>query len=373
MSDSFSNLVTQAFLRLRRSGFNLGLEEYFAALELVVGESEFSANESSLKQALKLLWCDSRSEQAQFDPLWEEVLSQIAARTSVVEEVLDDRSDSHRPDMGGFSAPQSSGLDEQPSLAEERQPVERQEGIAELSAQPIRAPFTPAEIDNPMQLESYWPVSRRSMSYGWRYLRRSRVEGPAVSLDIEATVRQATEQGFYLAPVMRQREFNRAQLLLLLDQNGSMVPFHRFCRDLVETAIYDSSLQDEQVTARYFHNAPVDYLYRDAFLTELVALDEVLADCSNDTSVLIVSDAGAARGFRRLERIQAVTRFLMGLRRRTSLVAWLNPMPIERWESSSAAILANLVPMFQMDDDGLGNAIDVVRGQPLQHLRSPLL
>ena len=86
--------------------------------------------------------------------------------------------------------------------------------------------------------------------------------------------------------------------------------------------------------------------------------------------VRVVSDGGAARGYRRLERIRATTGFLLKLRRATNLIAWLNPMPRDRWEGSSADIMANIIPMFQMDDDGLSNAIDVVRGQPLQQLQA---
>jgi hypothetical protein len=53
----------------------------------------------------------------------------------------------------------------------------------------------------------------------------------------------------------------------------------------------------------------------------------------------------------------------------TPLIAWLNPMPRERWAGSSAQVIANLLHghMFQMDPDGFSNAIDVVRGQPFRH------
>jgi hypothetical protein len=97
----------------------------------------------------------------------------------------------------------------------------------------------------------------------------------------------------------------------------------------------------------------------------------VLSLCTSDTSVLIISDAGAARGHRTQERIRAITRFLFQLKRYTSLIAWLNPMPEERWLGSSAEVIAQMVPMYQMDNIGLSNAVDIVRGQPLRHLHSP--
>jgi hypothetical protein len=169
--------------------------------------------------------------------------------------------------------------------------------------------------------------------------------------------------------VLRQREVNRAQLLLLIDQNGSMMPLHQFTREVVETALYESGLPDGHVSACYFQNVPADYVYQDIFLTQPIELEAVLATCDSNTSVLVVSDAGAARGYRRLERIRATVRFLSRLRYTTQLCAWLNPIPIDRWQGNSAEMIANLVPMFQMDNDGLSNAIDVIRGllvQPAQ-------
>jgi uncharacterized protein with von Willebrand factor type A (vWA) domain len=50
------------------------------------------------------------------------------------------------------------------------------------------------------------------------------------------------------------------------------------------------------------------------------------------------------------------------MRRRSTLIAWLNPMPQSRWQGSSAEILAYLVPMFAMDRLGFGDAIAALRG-----------
>jgi uncharacterized protein with von Willebrand factor type A (vWA) domain len=140
-----------------------------------------------------------------------------------------------------------------------------------------------------------------------------------------------------------------------------MNPFHHFSRDLVETAVYESTIQ--QVDVYYFHNVPAASVYQDLYLTEPISLEKALAKCDRDTSVFIVSDAGAARGYRSLNRLQKTTTFLFKLKQKTRFIAWLNPMPQERWSSTSAQIIAHLVPMFPMDNKGLSNAIDIVRGQ----------
>ena len=355
-------LVTFAFLRLRRRGFNLGVSEHLAALALV--EGEFAVGVDQIKTALKLLWCDSRSERSQFDPIWEDALAEAAAAqpgSTTSGEIEPPTTTSPPP---ALSTLQNNESLPQPDTLDVPQPS------TDIAAQPVRAPFTPAEVEDPTDLKAYWPVSRRAMSYSWRYLCRPVVAGPPTVLDVAATVEAATRQGFYLSPVLRRGDRNQARLTLLIDQNGSMMPFHRFTRDLVETASGNGSLTTDQVAVYYFHNVPADFLYRDVFLTQPVGLSTMLSNIDGDTSVLVVSDGGAARGYRRLERIRATTGFLLKLRRATNLIAWLNPMPRDRWEGSSADIMANIIPMFQMDDDGLSNAIDVVRGQPLQQLQA---
>lgn len=359
-----SSLVTNAFLRLRRRGFNLGVSEHLAALALVE-EDGFATSSDQVKTFLKLLWCNSRSERSQFDPVWNDVLAEEIAIQSTTAETSD-RSESHS------SPPLSPPPTTLPKIEtiEEDISLDILESTPDIAAQPVRAPFTPAEVENPTDLNAYWPVSRRSMSYTWRYLRRPVAAGPATILDVQATVTAVARQGFYLSPVLQRSDRNQAHLVLLIDQNGSMMPFHRFTRDLVETASGNGSLTADQVAVYYFHNIPADFLYRDVFLTQPVDLSTVLSNIDGDTSVLVVSDGGAARGYRRLERIRATTGFLLKLWRATNLIAWLNPMPRDRWEGSSADIMANIIPMFQMDDDGLSNAIDVVRGQPLQPLQA---
>ena len=355
-------LVLEAYVRLRKSGFKLGIDEYLAGLALVNTQDSalpFARNLDSLKQSLKLIWCNSRSEQRQFEPIWDEAVS--AARPSEVV-IREDNSEPTPAQETNLVPPRIEKPKGSTLLQDSPQEV------IDAAAQPIKSPFTPAEVDHPLDLQSYWPVSRRSLSYSWRYLRRNMPEGPADIVDVSATISKTAQQGFYLEPVMEQRDYNRAQLLLLIDQNGSMMPIHQFTREIVDTALHESGLPKGQVTVCYFQNVPSDYVYTDTFLTEPVALSTVLDACNLDTSVLVVSDGGAARGFRRLDRIRSTTRFLRRLRQTTTLCAWLNPVPQSRWEGSSAEIMANLVPMFQMDDDGLSNAIDVVRGLQVKRL-----
>jgi uncharacterized protein len=344
-------ITTKIFTHLRKNGWSIGVNEYIAALDAIRGGIGTESLDK-LKLILELLWCHSLAQQSQFTFIWQKETADLA-KTSA-------KSTPEKTNKTQEEAPETQA---QTPSTQQRQKTEyslAQPTTPELAALPVRTPFVSEGIEDFSELRLYFPVTRRSLTYLWRYLRRPIADGPLDVLDIEATIKQATQQGFYLAPAYRRREMNHAHLVVLVDQDGSMTPFHRFTRDLVETAQEDSTI--ENVSVYYFHNIPSDYIYRDSHLTTPVELEKVLAQCDSDTSVLLVSDAGAARGYRRMERIRATTEFLVKLKQRTSLICWLNPMPKERWESSSAEVIGYLVPMEQMNDTGMSNAIDVVRG-----------
>jgi len=351
-SNSAEIILIDVFLRLRRGGFGLGLGELMAALD-AAGERRGAVNPEDLRRMLRLLWCKSSLEADQLETTW----AAVAARRPPAEPpILPPLRLRPESGSGRSSEPiKAAGFFDQWSSPDEK-PMR-----SSLEALPVLAPYQPVFIEAPDELRAYWPVSRRAMAYAWRYLRRPIPDGPEEILDLEATIERAARDSFFVSPVYRRSERNHAQLIMMIDQEGSMAPFHRFTRDLVETAREESDI--ERVDVFYFHNVVAKHLYRDPRLTEPVEFEEAIPARSSDISVLLISDAGAARGYRRMERVRATTQFLVQLKRRTHLMAWLNPMPQVRWPGTSAHVIAPLIPMFQMDSDGLINAIDVVRGQ----------
>ena len=207
----------------------------------------------------------------------------------------------------------------------------------------------------------YLPVTRRQMKQSWRHLRRPRREGPPVELDLDATVARIGREGVFRAPVLRPRRRDHAALVLLIDQDGSMVPFHALSRQLLATAARGWRLGGPG--AYYFHDYPEGYLYRDPARLDGVRLLTALAALGERTPVLIVGDAGAARGRLDPERIAGTARFLTALRRAVRHVSWLNPLPNARWPGTSAAGIASLVPMFELSRAGLDAALAVLRGR----------
>ena len=83
----------------------------------------------------------------------------------------------------------------------------------------------------------------------------------------------------------------------------------------------------------------------------------------NRTVVLIFSDAGAARGDFIPRRIQQTNAFLEQLQQHCKALTWLNPMPRDSWQDTTAEAIAytKIVQMFPADRSGFENAIKVLQ------------
>ena len=206
------------------------------------------------------------------------------------------------------------------------------------------------------------PVTYRQMKQGWRYLRHLIREGVPTELDLEETIDQIGQQGFLLNPVLKPRRINKIELLLLIDRDGSMVPFHHLSQALVDTDSRGGRFN--QVRVYYFHNCPSDYLYKDPYHLEAVTIEDCLSQLPKKRVVcLIFSDAGAARGQFSSIRRRRTKFFLKELKQYVHHIAWLNPFPRERWESTTADEIARLVPMFEVNRQELYQAIETLRGR----------
>lgn len=353
----YRQILLEVFIRLR-SRLQLGIAELLSALQLVEGVWETGGLEQ-LRRDLHIVWCRTALDKSRLDDAWSEAcLEGESALPRIEEKVLASASDFKSERVAAPFNQAQQDLLELPS----------QKPSSLLAVLPARPP-APLRFDEPTELNTYWPLSKRSMAYGWRYLRRLVADGPLNALNIEATVDSIARQGVYLSPIYKRSESNHAHLVLLVDQGGSMVPFHRFTRDLVESAQQSNHFAEGLLETYYFHNVISEQIYEKPYVTGAVELKQLLEHCNSDTSILIVSDAGAARGLYSLERVRATSQFFSRLREPTNLIAWLNPMPEFRWAGTSAQIIAYLVPMLQMNPDGFSCAIDVVRGVPLRATR----
>jgi len=353
------------FNRLREHGLPLGLDEYMLALRTI--QAGFGAGDRrALEQLCRTLWVKSDDEARLFHRLFAQLLAQpVAPREPAPPEAL-------QPSEGPAAEPSQVLSSEQPAPVYSGGPTAptalltltlETDEPAQVVQAVRRGVHSDWEMGRPRfsLLTEYFPVTRRQMKQSWRHLRRSVREGPPEELDVAATVEKVGREGILLEPVLVPRRTNRAELVLLVDQGGSMVPFHALSRQLVETARRGGRLGRAGVY--YFHDYPTGYLYCDPARLEAQPLPDALAAIGPRAAALIVSDAGAARGNFDSERVKCTQEFVEQLRQVVRYYAWLNPMPHTRWSGTTAAEIARLLPMFEMSRHGLDAAVDALRGR----------
>jgi uncharacterized protein len=358
--------LLELFNRLREQGLPLGVDEYMLALRAL--QAGFGTpGRQDLEQLCCTLWIKSDDEARLFRRLFEQLLPQpvLPRREPALPEpsqpspeppivppsqlppTKSTRPDSDKPATSIMPSPIALYMDEPAQVV---QAVRRS---ARAGWEIVRPRFS-------LRTE-YFPVTRRQMKQSWRHLRRLVREGPSEELDVAATAEKIGREGILLEPVFISLRSNQAEIALLIDQDGSMVPFHELSRQLVETARRGGRLR--QAGVYYFHDYPKDYLYRDPARLQALPISKAFKTIGERTAVLVVSDAGAARGNLDKERVKRTQEFTQQLRQSVRYYAWLNPMPNSRWPGTTAGEIARLMPMFEMSRGGLDAAISTLQGR----------
>lgn len=351
--------LAEVFRHVRARIPRLGIGEYVALLRAV--EGGFGAGPRELTFLCQTLWAKSPAEQRQVAQVVTAVLADVAARDP--QPVQQPEPAAVDPPLPVPALPDATDHPNPAVPSGPRAPSADAGGLAEGGAgtMEMAVPSTALRelpLASPFDLESTLPVTHRQMSRAWRAYRRMGRRGVPVEVDAEATVRRIYRDGVLAEPVLVPRRTNQARVLILEDTGGSMVPFRYVSAELVESARHAGLAR---VDVFYFHDAPVDVVFRDPALSAPVMLEDAVGRFV-DAGVLVYSDAGAARGGRDAVRIRRTSALLDVLWRATPNVAWLNPVPSERWRGTSADAIRTRVPMYALDRGGLQDAVDRMRG-----------
>jgi len=372
------DLLLTLFYNLRAHNFSLGISEFKLALQ-AFSYGFGSESEEELIFTLQVLWGKSPEEQEELRRMLIEALQE--QREALRSEEQDARREKQDPNSEQPLPERSRGQGEQETAPEQDPGNEGEQGVTPrhdpgnvnlplnflpempVGGHAIRIPkIKPMQINANLDLVGSYPVRQRHMKRAWRYYRLMRQDGPATVLDIPGTVEQVAQNGLLLHPVMRARRSNQAELLLLVDSGGSMVPFQRIVQRLLDS-VRQGGLS--RYAVYYFHDVPRKALFTDKARTIGVELVDVLSGF-HDSGVMIISDGGSARQSNSKARVRRTGEFLETLKRYTPHVAWVNPTPVERWQTSSAGDIADMVNMFPLDRNGLDNAIDRIRGKDIR-------
>lgn len=370
------------FQRLRRRGFAIGPTDYEALRQALQAGFGWSSREV-LRDLCNSLWAKSCREQ--------ETL------TALFEQLAPDPDDWHYsletdefPDQEDKQPPLPDLPEAEPKAPNQVSPkTESRGGLPAISLTDVKV------SERPFVFVPQFPLTYREVAQTWRRLRRPVRTGAPVELDIEGTIARRSRLGVATTVVLQSRRRNMARLLLLVDRQGSMDPFHRFC-DEVCTAIQQAG-RLEETALYYFHNVPAEgadeqvlealagqlfptldpvlsqiqplaegCLYSDPTLLSPEPLTDVLESYAAGAAVVLISDAGAARNRYRISRLLDTIAFMKALRSYTSHYVWLNPLPKRYWHNNTAAHIARHIPMFPLDRTGIQQAVNVLRGQ--QHI-----
>ena len=344
----------ELFTRLRQADVPLGIDEYVLLLHALQrgfgGETK-----ESLAQLCRMLWVKSEEDERLFKLHFEEVMTYISQES----EVIPDKQFSKADASTTVAQTSTSEREVMSSLPASSVSIEQQTAKAVLhSVSEDEIPY-----NRFIHSDEYFPVTRRQMKQSWRYMRRpTREASSQLELDVDATINGIGRTGQLLAPVWRPRRMNHAEVLLLIDQGGSMVPFHALSRRLTETALRGGRLGRAGVY--YFHNCPATHLYCTPTRQEARSVEDVLNSLNDErTGILIFSDGGAARrGFSQV-RLDLTKKFIDRLNKRFRYIAWLNPTPRVRWANTTADEIQQVVAMFDISRRGLDDAISLLRGR----------
>ena len=392
-------LPLQAFFTAlqKHSDFSLGLAEYQALLYVLEKDPNpyLAADEvasDNLLRLCKLLWLKPNQNQQLFQKLFEQAQAtfkkEIDAELNKKEETKDnnkplsetkpdDKPDDKSNDKSDTKPDDTSNdnTETKPDTNADTQAdipllyLNFQEGGGESMQ---GKPLTDKSL---LLVRNYIPFQWRELIQVWRRLKdRKGASTWSDDIDMEASVQKMNSEGYLLAPIYKKRVQNQANLITLIDHRGSMVAFKNLAQAIADSAA-KAGIQNQ---IYYFRNVPQPYndaeallyVYADRGQIKHRPLRHILKEQPN-TAVLIISDAGTASGSYNMSRIEATEDFLTEVYKHTLKVAWLNPMPEDRWDGSSAYIIRELTDMFEATPEGLQKALPILKGRQMP--RSPIV
>lgn len=344
------------YLYLVRNGFPLSVQDYQDALGAL--QHGYGVHRRDQLQWLcEALWARTEEEQIRLKRLFQEfpwpTPEVIAALTGTKPEAkAKSKSPSKKPSKSTSPTELASG---------QEAPIVQFGAPAETGVGLPRAVIPPTAIQ-PFILTPRPVVSLRALIVSWRRFRLAQRTGPRVELDIDATIAEQSRRGLLVEPVLIPARCNQARLLVLFDASPSMAPW-RYLGQMVTESLERGQLG--YAAMYYFNNNPGGDLFETDHLVRPVKCQDIAKRFSN-CALLVISDAGAARGHLDDDREKGTQKFIaIAAKASWQPIAWINPMPRRRWIGNTAQCLAAFsgLSMFELNEDGLVQAVDYLRGK----------
>lgn len=355
------------FERLIERGAALGMRDYLDALRALEG-GHGGCEPAQLRRLCEILWARNEEEQRTIAQWFEAITPLPNDALSCLTELFEPRPEPFPP-----GTPATANSDGMEPAAEKTSPAPPRARVSFAPAATGQGLGLPRLEASPLLVDTYVLrprplMSMRQLALLWRRLRRNQRLGVKQELDLQATLRARCELGVLLRPVLRPSRRNTAKLLILADASPSMAPWQPFLK-VLEASLAHGRLGDAAL--RWFANVPGTSLQVAAPLQAAVALQKAQRESQLQLlrrfaggAVLVLSDAGSARGLQSRRRVRRTKAFLDIAAHWGMQVVWINPMPAQRWIGSSAAQIEREGPVLMLPLDGanLARAVDHLRG-----------
>lgn len=215
-------------------------------------------------------------------------------------------------------------------------------------------------------------IDIRQFQMAFRKLRQysSRMDSQTMELDIDETIDETCKSGGMLKLAYEKPRKNTVKILLLMDSDGSMLPYSRLCNRLFQSVNQANHFKDFKVY--YFHNCIYEFLYKtpQCKRNDWVDTDWVLSNLDSEYKVVLVGDGTMAMSelFRKggncilgMNNEELGIDWLKRIRKHYPHSIWLNPIQERNWDSvyGSATIqeIKKVFPMYELTLDGLDRGI----------------
>lgn len=366
-------LLLPLFDKLRKQNIPLGISEFLLAIKMIKARIGLEDIER-VKRFLCLLWVKSSEDQIIFNNEFEDLVRpelekrfEQANKQLLTDEEENKDKTNFPADLPKETETKLSSFPQLSSQNKELSEPKKEEENNLISPRPSSDSFSEEEpiklhFRQRYHLIPRLPITRREMTEIWRNLRVLKREGVPNDLDVEGTVNQICKVGFFLRPVLQPRRQNQVKLVLLIDRQGSMTPFNLLIEALQESIEKGALLNKTSVY--YFQNCPRGYLFTQPNLSKPYPSEEILSQEAYNNSVVIISDAGAARRTYDSERLRQTKLFIRQLCRYTYRYGWLNPVPKPQWWTTTAEDIAEFIPMYPLNREGLNDLVKILLGHP---------
>ncbi len=402
------------FETLRKNGFELGIDDYYALIDVIHQGFWYDKNKSILDKEniffiCETLWFKPNQSKYEFKNMFDDNFEYIdltnqETNNSNAENPLDSNLDpdnsidakKEENDNLNDNSEESDNLQEEENdnlndNIQENQIDENSEDKAEKV--PNNTPIKQEEFRIKVELsnvndkgenieetkeerkrkflfsDNYFDISLRQMQQVCRSLPIFQITSSNNQIDIDATILNWAKKGFFEKNIYQNKQNLYNKVILLVDNKGSMQAFETLINNL-NTALKDAfdvgtKHEKQAFETYYFYNLPQDYVYMDTTHVAYKEKKQLLKEIKKDKSlVIILSDAGASRGGNSDGRFKASLRFVIQLQKVSSQIVWLNPMPKTRWAESTAHRIARFLPMFPLTNQReLQQSINILKGK----------